>query len=157
MGMPVNWEAIGAVGEILGAAGVIITLAYLASQIRQNTRATRSQSVQSLAESGATMNAMIIEDPEVARIYDLGLSNYAALSREDRLRFSFLIGQWLLAYEAVFVQHRMGTIDQHVFDARMRNLEMWLNTEGGMAAWKSAKEVFSQEYTDYIKEHVIHQ
>ena len=51
----------------------------------------------------------------------------------------------------------MGTIDQHVFDARMRNLEMWLNNEGGMAAWKGAKAVFSQEYTDYVQEHVIHE
>ena len=34
-----NWEAIGAIGEIIGAAGVIITLLYLASQLRQNTRA----------------------------------------------------------------------------------------------------------------------
>ncbi len=33
-----NWEAIGAIGEVLGAAGVIITLAYLAVQIRQNSR-----------------------------------------------------------------------------------------------------------------------
>jgi hypothetical protein len=32
-----NWEAIGAVGELLGAAGVIITLTYLAIQIRLNS------------------------------------------------------------------------------------------------------------------------
>jgi len=30
----VNWEAIGAIGEILGAAAVVATLAYLAIQIR---------------------------------------------------------------------------------------------------------------------------
>ena len=32
-----NWDAIGAVGELLGAVAVILTLVYLASQIRQNT------------------------------------------------------------------------------------------------------------------------
>ena len=36
-----NWEAIGAIGEVLGAIGVIVTLAYLAVQIRQNTRDIR--------------------------------------------------------------------------------------------------------------------
>ena len=34
-----NWEAIGAVGEILGAAGVIVTLVYLARQIHVSNRA----------------------------------------------------------------------------------------------------------------------
>ena len=32
-----NWEAIGAIAESLGALGVIITLAYLAIQLRQNS------------------------------------------------------------------------------------------------------------------------
>ena len=32
-----NWGAIGAIGEVIGAAGVILTLVYLAYQIKQNT------------------------------------------------------------------------------------------------------------------------
>ena len=32
-----NWEAIGAIGELAGAIGVIVTLVYLAIQIRQNS------------------------------------------------------------------------------------------------------------------------
>ncbi len=32
-----NWEAIGPIGEVVGAAAVILTLAYLTLQIRQNT------------------------------------------------------------------------------------------------------------------------
>ena len=42
-----NWEAIGAIGEMVSAIGVIATLGYLAVQIKQNTRAIR----------GATLNA----------------------------------------------------------------------------------------------------
>lgn len=151
-----NWEAIGAIGEILGAIGVIVTLGYLASQIRQNTKASRSESVQSLAESGATMNAMIIEEPDVAREFLAGMSDYRSLPAEDRLRFRFLIGQWLLAFEAVYIQHNMGTVDKHVFDSRMRLLEEWLNNDGGLAAWKAARSGFSVEYVEYIEKNVIH-
>jgi hypothetical protein len=38
-----NWEAIGAVGEIVGAVAVVITLAYLAIQVRQNNRMMQRQ------------------------------------------------------------------------------------------------------------------
>ena len=35
-----NWEAIGAIGEIIGAAAVVVSLIYLATQIRtQNNEA----------------------------------------------------------------------------------------------------------------------
>ena len=43
-----NWEAIGAVGEILGALLVGVTLIYLAVQLRQNTRATRAATLQEI-------------------------------------------------------------------------------------------------------------
>ena len=36
-----NWEALGALSELIGAIAVVLTLIYLAVQIRQNTRAIR--------------------------------------------------------------------------------------------------------------------
>ena len=47
-----NWEAIGAIGEIVGAVAVVLTLAYLAIQVRHakeaaadTNRLERSQGV----------------------------------------------------------------------------------------------------------------
>ena len=40
-----SWEAIGAVGEIVGASAVIVTLIYLALQIKDSARAARSSAV----------------------------------------------------------------------------------------------------------------
>lgn len=33
-----NWDALGAIGEIIGAFAVVITLIYVAAQMRQNNR-----------------------------------------------------------------------------------------------------------------------
>jgi hypothetical protein len=61
-----NWEAIGAVGEVAGAVGVIITLAYLAVQIRNSSRATESQVHASLAsEMERLLVALSQNDPLV--------------------------------------------------------------------------------------------
>jgi len=38
-----NWEMISAVGQMLGAVGVIISIIYLAAQIRIRTRKTGAQ------------------------------------------------------------------------------------------------------------------
>ena len=47
-----NWEALGAIGEIVGAVAVVVTLGYLAVQIRQNTRSAKVFSNQ-LVDSAA--------------------------------------------------------------------------------------------------------
>ena len=38
-----DWSMIGAIGEILGARGVIVTLGYLAKQIAQSNIAARNE------------------------------------------------------------------------------------------------------------------
>ena len=59
-----NWEAIGAIGEIVGAAGVIVTLLYLASQLRQNTRALQVTSIDSTTQVGNTVRWHLASHPE---------------------------------------------------------------------------------------------
>ena len=38
-----NWEAIGAISEFVGATAVVLTLVYVAIQIKQNTATSRAQ------------------------------------------------------------------------------------------------------------------
>ena len=44
-----NWEALGAIGEIGGFFGVVASLVYLAIQLRQNTRQLKLHGVQATA------------------------------------------------------------------------------------------------------------
>ena len=48
-----NWDAIGAMAELAGALGVIASLIYVATQIRQSTRAS------SVEAKLATINSQI--------------------------------------------------------------------------------------------------
>ncbi len=55
-----NWEAIGAAGEILGALAVVASIVYLSSQIRSNTRATKASAGFEAAHSWAISNEVIL-------------------------------------------------------------------------------------------------
>ena len=45
-----NWEAISAVGKIVGATAVVVSLIYFAAQIRNNMSVTRSSVRHALTE-----------------------------------------------------------------------------------------------------------
>ena len=63
-----NWEAIGAIGEALGALVVVITVGYLAIQIRQNTAQQKREETVSLYRG---QNEVVSEmrDPMLVRAY----------------------------------------------------------------------------------------
>ena len=47
----VDWGAVGAIAELIGGAGVIASLVYLAIQIRQNTRTEKTRAFQDVFSS----------------------------------------------------------------------------------------------------------
>ena len=64
-----NWEAIGAVGEILGAIAVIGSLIFVGVQIRGNTRATQTAAAHNLTNTFNSVITNISGDPEMSRIW----------------------------------------------------------------------------------------
>ncbi len=151
-----NWEAIGAIGEVAGAVGVILTMTYLAVQIRQNTKSMRASAHQSVMEGSATMNALIAGDESVARIWRVGGSDdRSELSPDDRLRHQFMISQWFLAFEAVYIQHDLGSLSDEFFEGKMENVTMIINQPGIRRIWERSTQQYAESFVRYVNENLI--
>jgi hypothetical protein len=94
-----NWEAIGAVGEILSALGVIITLAYLALQIRQSNKVASWQTHQSSVTGFSRHASQIIVNEDVARIFREGLLHLEGLESNELIRFDYCLTDLMLMFK----------------------------------------------------------
>jgi hypothetical protein len=91
----VNWEALGAAGEVVGAVAVVISLVYLALQLRTNSRTLRANGSWSAEMSWADLNDKTAHDPEYSLLVSKAASPEANLadfneSEQAQLWFSFL-------------------------------------------------------------------
>lgn len=106
-----NWEAIGAVGEIVGALAVVITLVYLAAQMRQNNDLLRSESRQTLVSNDITsLQAGMGLSDVFARFV-----SESELSTEDQLRMSFMFALDLRNREFEYFQYKNGLLDEETW------------------------------------------
>ena len=85
-----NWDAVAAIAEGLGAVGVVATLVYLASQIRQAERATLASLQHSTIVQGFQLNVACAA-PETAPLIVKGGADFDALDPVERLRFALLM------------------------------------------------------------------
>ena len=106
-----NWGAIGAVSEIVGALAVVITLAYLAIQIRQNNDLLRSESRQALVSNDATALGINIDNIGVFAKYVAGTE----LSADEQLRMSFMFVLDLRNREFEYFQYKHGLLDEETW------------------------------------------
>ena len=86
-----DWGAVAAVGEILGAVAVVVTLLYLAKQIRQNSRAVEVTALRDTTDQWNHWSELVASSPGLAEIVARGNRSYNELSEADALRYGAYI------------------------------------------------------------------
>lgn len=103
-----NWEAIGAISEGLGAIAVIVSLFYVAVQIRQNTRVMRAAAKQSLTDSSQAYIYKLVDNSDIWLKLTKGVD--AATPDED-VKMSLLVRAMLRGFEAQCYQYDAGLLE----------------------------------------------
>lgn len=147
-----NWEAIGAIGEILGAIGVIVTLAYLAVQIRQNTKATRASTAQQMTDNWVSINLFIAQNGETA-------ARSLADPELTPAEFHSVLGFWRAMFHQWsnnHYQYTHGVLDEALFQPTAREISM--NASAGefgktmRSAWGAARYIYNAEFCAFMDE-----
>jgi len=126
-----NWEAIGAAGEIIGALAVVITLVYLAVQIRQSNELLRSESRQTLVSNDVTSLNSGMQNADVFA----KLVSESELSAEEQLRLSFMFALDLRNREFEYFQFKNGLLDEETWMAYRHVVLINHSTELGFKWW----------------------
>ena len=105
-----NWDAIGAVGELLGASAVLVTLIYLAVQIRQNTSAVATATYESTMTGFNDINIVVAGNPALASVLDRGCQNPDSLNSEEIVQFNFLLRCYTNQWWKLFKLYERGSL-----------------------------------------------
>jgi hypothetical protein len=141
-----NWDAIGAMGEIFGATVVVATMFYLAMQIRENKRSNQMLAATRIAESADAWLGQIVRDANLNDIYQKGMRDYESLELPDRNRFDLLIMQFLRAIEGAWTHEKLGFLDQDQWYGYRVTTQRIVGSSGGKIAFNKQRMVFSPAY-----------
>ena len=88
-----NWDAIGAIAEIIGSSAVVVSFVYLALQIRQSSKSARSASANQSRMAVTDVLSAISSDSETSKVYTTGMSTPDSLEPHERVRFDLIMYQ----------------------------------------------------------------
>lgn len=139
-----NWEAIGAIAEILGAVAVLVTLAYLAVQVRHVREQNQSNALDHIIEALNDFAGHIAESESLAGIITRGRVSYSALSDEERLRFDTIHYCFLNNLESWNVQNDQiyGITREQNLENIRSNLAAFCDNAGFREFWQSTRPLY---------------
>ena len=143
-------EALGNIGDFLGGLGVVVTLLYLARQIRQNTKSVESAAFQAAMRDVADAVDSLSHDPELSRIVFDGMRDFESFSREDQRRFATYWAALLRRHENLLEQTRLGNIDEESWQGVASELAGVFALPGAQAWWSRGQVAFNQDLRDRI-------
>jgi hypothetical protein len=148
-----NWEAIGAIAEIMGSVAVIITLVLLLLQLRANTAMIQNSAAQNSANAISEWARQLTGDPNLYRLYRTGLRDDSALSKEDRGMFDLVVLQALQNVYGMYRQYHNGGIDRARWDVELLPFSVIYNTPGGRASWERQKFMLDPDFQKEVERH----
>ena len=144
-------QDLGAIGEFIGAIAVVVTLIYLALQVRQNTEQARLSSIQAVnASNDSAFEPIYI--PENTRIWTTGLANRGALDDGERLVFDMLMTRLIASFDTTTYQFDHGAYDPELYQGMPGFFASFVSTPGGLEWYKASRDVFSAKAQSRLDE-----
>jgi len=142
------WDAIGAIGEVLGAIAVVATLGYLAVQIRQNTERERLAQEFASNQYFNELRMLVASDADLADIEMRGVRNLSSLTDLERHRFDELATSWIWALQKAYRQFQAIEMST-TFEGGLPLLSRRFNGDGFRVWWSETRGEFSDmEFRD---------
>lgn len=145
-----NWDAIGAIGEIIGAVVVVITLLYLATQIRQTSKSIEVSALRDTTAQWNQWSELLATTPDLAAIVVRGNKSYRQLSEEDALRYGAYVQSFFDNAESSRSLNVLHEIDKdlEVTEAIVRRR---ISVNGFYEWWTENTQDYDDDFVEWVE------
>ncbi len=137
-------------GEFLGGIAVVVSLVYLAGQVRQNSKLLRASTASATSATTADFSSLIVQDSDVSRIVREGMADRSSLSEDDLHRFNMLLGMAFTGWNQEYQFAADGVIGRSVWENRKRTMRRVLPLPGYRQWWNEWGDFYSDDFRELI-------
>ena len=150
-----NWEAIAAIAEVVGALAVLITLGYLAIQTRDNVKIMRSRAIWDAQVSFVEVNELLADNGVVADVLYKVLSEPDSLNDRETYQLHRFLRGWFQRMEAQFALYKVGILDREIWELRLGYAQGMLTISPIKEWWAIDKNnsMFTRDFIESIDDY----
>jgi len=144
-------EQLGLIANIVGAIAIVITLVYLAIQIKDNARSSPSAAVTDATTAMQAFYQELGSNPATSKLFLEAVTNPDALSKQDQFQFVMLMHSCFLGFQRSFFLAREGTLDVALRDSIGTAMHAVSRSPGMHLYWRQRKAYFQPEFVEWVE------
>ena len=144
-----DWNAIGAIGETIGAAAVVVSLLYLAVQIREQNKQARLSALHEMSRELREVTS-IFANEDMTDIFVRANQSYDNISEAESVRLIIMVTNFFRAWEDAFLENRDGHLDGLVWEALSRDYIQPMGAPCFKHIWTLRKQNYDPDFQKYV-------
>jgi len=144
-----NWDAVGAIAELVGALAVVATLVYLATQIRQSNLSARVGFRLEMTRQYSDFVDGLLGNPDHFRVWLAGLSG-ENLNPEQKRLFRMLMDKCYWYFSAQHHQYNVHSLTEDEWHQSRSLMKSIAKNHGAEQWWDRNKEQYAPSFVEYM-------
>lgn len=148
-------DTLVAYSEVIGAISIVVSVVYLAYEVRSNTKVLKANAGRDAQREWAIVNENLYQFPDrmvIAKTFDTD-SRLADLTEEEKQISFFFARSMVQRFEAEMFQYQAGLLDTEIWEAHRRWCAGFLSLPVFEAWWKSERlqSIYTQSFLDSVE------
>lgn len=137
--------------NLLTSIGVIVSVIFLAIEIKKNTQAVRSNFYDSFANSNREFLNQLIVNNDLGKLFEKGTKSWNDLEEDDKRTSNFMYIQAFRIWENLYYQNKMNVLEPWLWNSNKNTIISYFHLNGIQEWWQFRKQSFSREFVDFLE------
>ncbi len=140
------------VAEILAAIGVMLSIFYLAVQVRKAQAVAESDAFMAAENAASNWRSGLARDPQVAALYRRATEDFESLTPDEQMQANWLFSDLFWVWQGMKVRANQGVLDQKSWAMVEQNIRIFAQMKGVQQWWPTHKSHFSPDFAETVDE-----
>ena len=146
-----NWEAIGVIADVVAAIAVVLTLCFLAVQLRQNSNSLKANAAQSVIQSLANAYNTTAMSPELCYVIVVGAKDMSKLTELEKAQLYMWLTSWFRLVEQAYLHYLKGHIPKTTWSGQYTHIQAAMSGDAIASFWATRKGIYSVEFQEFVE------
>ena len=147
-----SWDSVSAISQVIAAIAVVVSLIYIAAQVRSGASTFKTGLRDSSFASLMEYNYAILADPELAWIFQRGFRNIDALDERQRARALHTFYAFFKLWENIYLHYLEGVVEEPVWRHNSNVLLYYAAMPGAQFYLRERLAIFEPRFGELLKQ-----
>ena len=150
-----NWDAVAAIAEAVGALAVVISMLVLAHQIREANRIAKAEAIRARGVRMVDVWWRVAENDRLSNIVGHAFFDerpLEELSTPDQNILHALVRSLALMWESEYLENRHGALDDAVWERRVASIASMIRKPAYGAVWNDVRPILTDGFVRQVED-----